>query len=75
MAAMSLRPRASAFHPTSSGGVRLAAEVDVLDEQVGGEQQVFGGAARPEDGAIVADPEDHTGARFVTRRLGRGCVR
>ena len=72
IAAISLRPRASAFHPTSSGRVRVAAEVDVFDEQVGGEEQVFGGAARPENGAIVADSQDDSGGSAVRRACRRG---
>ena len=37
--------------------MRLAPEVDVFDQQVGGEEQIFGCAAGMEDGAIVADAE------------------
>jgi len=37
--------------------VRGAPEVRVLKQHVGGDQQVFGRAARAEDGAIVADSQ------------------
>ena len=56
MAAMSLRPRARARWPISSGE-GAGAEVDAFDQQVRGEQQVLARAARPEDGAVVADPQ------------------
>ena len=39
------------------GPMRLVAEVDVLEQQVGGEQQIPVRSARPEDGAIVSDPK------------------
>jgi hypothetical protein len=29
--------------------------VYIFDQHVGGEQQILGGSARPEDGAIVSD--------------------
>src|SRR5205814_1022657 len=37
-------------------------KVDILEEKVGGEEQVFGGAAGTEDGAVIADSEDHSRA-------------
>ena len=72
IAAISLRPRASAFHPISAGPVRGAAEVDVLDEKVGGEEQIFGGAPRTENGAIVADSQDHARAPPARELAGFG---
>ena len=71
MAAMSLRPRASAFQPDIVRAVRIAAEVDVFDEHVGGEQQILA-AAGPQDGAVVADAEHivgHGALNWTRRRL------
>ena len=63
MAAMSLRPRASAFQPTSWAAWVERRKWTSFDQHVGGEQQVFAGTARTEDGAIVADAEGQpTGA-------------
>jgi hypothetical protein len=64
MAAMSLKPRASAFQPTSRAVWVERRKWTSLDQQVGGEQQVLGGAARTEDGAVVADAHD----RFASAR-------
>ena len=36
----------------------MTLEMDVFDEHVGGEELVFCGAARAENGAIVADSKD-----------------
>src|SRR5436305_7890760 len=42
-------------------GVSGAAKVDVFEEEVGGEKQVVGSAARTENGTIVTDAEEDTG--------------
>jgi hypothetical protein len=36
--------------------------MDIFKEEVGGEEQILAGAARPEDGAIVANSENEIGA-------------
>jgi hypothetical protein len=48
--------------------MRLAPEMHIFDQQVGGEYQIFGCAGLPEDGAIVADSEHHAGAARISRQ-------
>jgi hypothetical protein len=38
-----------------------AAEVDVFDEKISGEEQVVGGSAGVKNAAVVPDPEDDPG--------------
>ena len=54
--------------PAAIGGaVGFAPEMHVFHQQIRGEQQILARAARAEDGAIVADAEDHAGAGGKTR--------
>ena len=53
------------FPSDVAGGVGVTPEVDVLDQQVGGEEQVLGSAARVKDCAIVADAEGEAGGEGV----------
>jgi hypothetical protein len=41
--------------------MRVAAEVDIFEQQVGCEQQILGCAARAENGAIVTDSQLQAG--------------
>ena len=43
------------------GCVRFAAEVNVFEQLIGGEEQVFFSAARAQYGAIVTDADDYFG--------------
>ena len=63
MAAMSLSPAGDGLPADVGGGVGGAQEVRALDQQVGGVEPILSGAARTDDGAIVADPQDDAGAR------------
>ena len=71
MAAMSLRPRASALWPTASGGCVRMAEMHVFEQHIGGEQQVFARARRTVNGAIVADTQ-YSGRAPAERAPGGG---
>ncbi len=58
MAAISLRLRARAMRPASAAWWVSPTEMDVFEEQIGGEQKVVGRPAGAVNGAIVADAEN-----------------
>lgn len=55
----------TAAHSNSAdvcGGVGCTAEMDVFEEQIRGEEEVFAGALWAVDRAVVANPKDNFGA-------------
>ena len=51
------------------GGVRFTDEMNIFNDQIAGEKQVFGRAARAIDCAVVADSKSDRGSGWDARRL------